>query len=413
MTTKITKLKLDNVGGFKDFELDFHDKLTVLIGNNGSGKTTILSSIALLLDLSLGINLEKNPDNNFLANNKNQLHFANQKFSNFQLLNNNPNINVDLYIYNNKCVLERKNRDINGLDTFKKLIDQLFMEKQYLPLFVYYPTYNAPVGNVKFSELELGNNPFATYISACSEGAFDFNRFFNWFKWQESIKREIGTNNKYEIIRKAIYQVLNDDKKTFNNLHITWLNNPQGDLCIEKNGTNLNINQLSAGEKMLLILVADLARRLIIANPESDKPLHGDGVILIDEIDLHLHPSWQRKIVPSLMEIFPNCQFIISTHSPLILGTVPHKNITILENFKPIKITPNSLGRDNNSILYDLMGVTERPEKTQKQLDKFYELLDEEKKEEAQNVLDDLSKYLGDDDIAIVQARVNLDFADF
>ncbi|MDM8565461.1 AAA family ATPase [Candidatus Halobeggiatoa sp. HSG11] len=413
MTTKITKLKLDNVGGFKDFELDFHDKLTVLIGNNGSGKTTILSSIALLLDLGLGINLEKNPNNNFLANNENQLHFANQKFSNYKLLNNSPNINVDLYIYNNKFLLERKNLDINGLDTFKKLIDQLFMERQYLPLFVYYPTYNAPIGNVKFSEIELENNIFAAYISACSEGVFDFNRFFNWFRWQESIKREIENNKKYEIVRQAIYQVLNDDKNTFDNLHITWLKNPQGDLCIEKNGTDLNINQLSAGEKMLLILVADLARRLIVANPESENPLHGDGVILIDEIDLHLHPSWQRKIVPCLMEIFPNCQFIISTHSPLILGTIQHESVTILDNFQPIKITPHTLGRDNNSILYDLMGVTKRPEKIQKQLDKFYELLDEDKKEEAQNILDDLSKDLGEDDTTIVKARVDLDFADF
>ncbi len=403
MTTKITKLKLDNVGGFKDFELEFHDKLTVLIGNNGSGKTTILSSIASLLDHVI-MGVKASPEHV-----KTIVGFSTRTYTSKK----------NIKFYRDKDIhisLDGHNITVADIDGFQLLIEKihdLYNSQGYLPLFVYYPAYNAPVGNVEFLDIKLENEPFAAYISACSEGVFDFNRFFNWFKWQESIKRETGTNNKYEIVRQAIYQVLNDKNNTFYNLHITWVNNPQGDLCIEKNGTNLNINQLSAGEKMLLILVADLTRRLIVANPENDNPLHGDGVILIDEIDLHLHPSWQRKIVPNLTKIFKNCQFIISTHSPLILGTVPPKNITILEDFKPIKITPNTLGRDNNSILYDLMGVTERPEQTQKELDKFYELLDEEKKEEAQNILDDLSKYLGEDDIAIVQARVNLDFADF
>ncbi|MFK5970592.1 MAG: AAA family ATPase [Candidatus Marithrix sp.] len=415
MTTKITKLKLDNVGGFKDFELDFHDKLTVLIGNNGSGKTTILSSIAFLFDIvfTLNVSLSRDPASGTFANRENIPFINRQKYLNYKLLNDIPTISIDSYIDNNNCSLTITDKTSVGVNEFEEIMKKLLNEKQYIPLFIYYPAYNAQVGNVEFSDIKLENDPLAAYISAFNEEIFDFNRFFNWFKWQESIKREIGTNNKYEIIRQAIYKVLNDKNNTFDNLHVTWLNNPQGDLCIDKNGTKLNINQLSAGEKMLLILVADLARRLIVANPESDNPLRGDGVILIDEIDLHLHPSWQRKIVPNLMKIFPNCQFIISTHSPLILGTVPHKNVTILEDFKPIKITPNTLGRDNNSILYDLMGVTERPEKTQKVLDKFYELLDEEKKEEAQNILDDLSEYLGEDDIAIVQARVNLEFEDF
>ncbi len=65
MTTKITKLKLDNVGGFKNFELELHDKLTVLIGNNGSGKTTILSSIAFLFDVTVGFSLEQKTDIDF------------------------------------------------------------------------------------------------------------------------------------------------------------------------------------------------------------------------------------------------------------------------------------------------------------------------------------------------------------
>ncbi len=392
MTTKLTKLKLHNIGGFKDFELNFHDKLTVLIGENGTGKTTILSNIALIL--------------NFLFD-----HLNGKKVSFGRLIEyKSSNIDCDINLDSKSFLLGLNNFELNGIDSFATTIKQLFNEYRYLPLFVYYPTYQTPLEKIVFSYVNIEDNPSEAYMSACNNEVFDVNRFFAWFKWQEGIKREVGNNKKYEIIRQAVCQVLTDNKTTFDNLYITWLKNPQGDLCIEKNGTVLNINQLSAGERMLMILVADLARRLIVANPKSDNPLHGDGVVLIDEIDLHLHPSWQRKIVPNLMEIFPNCQFIISTHSPLILSNISHNNIIILEDFQAVKVTPHTLGRDNNSILYDLMGVKQRPEQTQQKLDKLYKLIDDGNEFEAQNLLEKLSEDLGENDIAIVQARVSLDF---
>ena len=91
-------------------------------------------------------------------------------------------------------------------------------------------------------------------------------------------------------------------------------------LLAEKAGKTIVINQLSDGEKCLLALVGDLARRLALANPAGQKPLKGEGIILIDEIELHLHPRWQRNIVPSLEKTFSNCQFVITTHSPQVLG---------------------------------------------------------------------------------------------
>jgi predicted ATP-binding protein involved in virulence len=80
-----------------------------------------------------------------------------------------------------------------------------------------------------------------------------------------------------------------------------------------------NFNQLSQGEKSL-ILVGDIARRLAMMNPKLDNPLLGKGIILIDEIDMHLHPQWQRSIIQRLQTTFPNCQFILTTHSPLVIS---------------------------------------------------------------------------------------------
>lgn len=71
-----------------------------------------------------------------------------------------------------------------------------------------------------------------------------------------------------------------------------------------------------------MTLFGDLSRRLALANPQLENPCEGEGVVLIDEIDLHLHPSWQRQIVPALKRTFPHVQFIITTNSPQVLGEI-------------------------------------------------------------------------------------------
>ncbi|WP_309143275.1 AAA family ATPase [Nostoc sp. CHAB 5836] len=102
-------------------------------------------------------------------------------------------------------------------------------------------------------------------------------------------------------------------------------------MTVIKQGEELIVNQLSDGEKCLLAMVGDLARRLAIANPSLPDPLQGSGVVLIDEIELHLHPKWQREIIPALTRTFPNCQFIVTTHSPQVISQVKPEGIYILE----------------------------------------------------------------------------------
>ncbi|HCD1890397.1 TPA: AAA family ATPase, partial [Escherichia coli] len=102
-------------------------------------------------------------------------------------------------------------------------------------------------------------------------------------------------------------------------------------LVLIKNGIQLDAQQLSQGEKTILTLVGDLARRLSLLNPELQNPFEGQGIVLIDEVDLHLHPTWQQKIIERLLTTFPNVQFVLSTHSPQVISTVPARSIRILE----------------------------------------------------------------------------------
>ena len=128
---------------------------------------------------------------------------------------------------------------------------------------------------------------------------------------------------------------------------------------VYKGSETLDILQLSDGEKCTLALFGDLARRLAIANPSMTNPLEGQGVVLIDEIELHMHTSWQRKIVNVLKSTFPNIQFIITTHSPQVLGEVSDEfNVfTLLREQEEIicEEVGAYFGVDSNAVLEDAM----------------------------------------------------------
>ena len=127
----------------------------------------------------------------------------------------------------------------------------------------------------------------------------------------------------------------------------------------------LSIDQLSGGYRIMLALAADLARRMAQGNPHLDDPLQSEAVVLIDEIELHLHPSWQQRILADLARTFPNAQFIVSTHSPQVLTTVkPEHIVELRREGRGIVAEPASAptyGAAAGDVLATVMGVNERP----------------------------------------------------
>ena len=113
-----------------------------------------------------------------------------------------------------------------------------------------------------------------------------------------------------------------------------------------------------------------------------DSPAYRDGhahrgIVLIDEIDLHLHPKWQANVLPSLLRTFPELQFIVTTHSPIVLSHVDSDCVRLLDGFRLVDV-PFTRGRDPNSVLTEVFGVPLRPAETQAQIDHIAELIGEE-----------------------------------
>ncbi len=426
---RIEKLHIQNFRGFQDIELKFtKSNLAVLIGINGAGKSSILDCLAIMLA-------------QFVAKLRN-LQVADIELSENDIkLNSYSNVNtISILIGDTEEISWRmieegsSGQNHSNYDEIENYIQHLQENLKSnpdlnLPVMVYYQTHRMVLKNPYTFSLKKSKQEqyyqFHAYHKAFSSEINNFQDFFDWFKEEEDYENEIRLrenpdyrNPKLEIIRRAITNLLNKfSHHSFSNLRVVRSisqrfirNSGKPSLTITKNNQDFKIEQLSDGEKMLLMLVTDLARRLAIANPNSQDALLGEGIVLIDEIDLHLHPQWQRNVIPSLTQTFPNCQFIVTTHSPQVLSEVKKENVFILENYQIVKNTPHTYGKDSNSILYELMDVKERPEAVQNQINNCLKLIDDGQIERAKLALNELSNLLGQNDSEVVRANTLIDF---
>ncbi|MEA3294128.1 MAG: AAA family ATPase, partial [Euryarchaeota archaeon] len=318
------------------------------------------------------------------------------------------------------CEAEGKS-DLQELNDYTKRIQSKISEtseKVNLPLFVYYPVNRAVVEIPLKIRVRHTFDLLAAYDYALSSGA-NFRTFFEWFREREDLENE---NMRYrsqstfsdldpqyqfpdpqlEAVRSALTEFLPDFSD------FTIRRSPLR-MEVKKNGKHLTVNQLSGGELILIAMIGDLARRMAIANPDSTKPLQGSGIVLIDEIDLHLHPRWQRIIVHKLLEIFPNCQFIISTHSPHVITHVQPESLFLLEQKDSgiVARKPNeSYGKNVDRVLEDLMGLeTTRPDEVDSDLNRIFKTIDAGKLEEARRQITNLMQKIGADP-ELVKAEV-------
>ena len=192
-------------------------------------------------------------------------------------------------------------------------------------------------------------------------------------------------------------------------------------LTITKNGHKLNILQLSQGEKSLIALLLDITRRMMVLNPHIENPLKSPGIIIIDELDLHLHPRWQRSIVSNFEYIFPNCQFIVSTHSPQVISEVRHGQVIILDtNDDGIVYGYNpkqSYGLTSNEILNELMSENEtqlkRSSDVEYQINNIFDLIEEGKIEDAKEQISYLEESLNGDIPELVKAKMEIELIEW
>ena len=415
----VKQLKIRAFRGIESLDLTFQPGVNILIGTNGVGKSSAIECLVILLNeyvLKLTDTFDRSPSQSqdeivervtFDPTSKN--YTVDDAFQNYimQYLSrgmpkilaarvtdiknglNTASIEIMTTYHNHDFMWSSsiKNNKVesitHNLDQLKELVLKIRNQssqknKLCVPLVLFYPVNRSVAEFSLDSSDDLNKSQIEGLKDSLTGVHSGFDAFFGWFRELEDFENEERRDRpehrdyRLEAVRRAIPEFL----PNITNLRIR--RSPLR-MTVLKEGGELIVNQLSDGEKCLLAMVGDLARRLAITNPGLDNPLQGAGIVLIDEIELHLHPQWQRGVIPRLTSTFPNCQFIVSTHSPQIVSDVEPESVYILQQ-TPQGITAthpqSSYGRDSNRILEDLMGVPERPQWSDDGLRDLFRLID-------------------------------------
>lgn len=181
-------------------------------------------------------------------------------------------------------------------------------------------------------------------------------------------------------------------------------------VVLDQHGPQLFEN-LSDGQRIMLTLIGDLAMRAAILNPhlEGAALCNTPGVVMIDELDLHLHPKWQRRVIRDIKNAFPSLQFIASTHSPQLIGEAQPEEIRLLDG-NQTTVPPRSFGIDSSRILEEVMGATSRNPSVEGQLTLLFRHIDNEDFESARRLLTEVEGKIGPDDPEVTRARALMTF---
>ena len=411
---KLKSVTINNLRGIRNLTLNL-SSTTVLVGKNGAGKSTILDGIAFTL--SWFCRRMINPNSSGSSIQENDITNSEPE-SRIHIVTDIEGEEVDWEIISARSGYSQPQRSkYRGLtNKIRNMQDNAFIDPKIpLPTIVYYSIHRAvnqvPIDGPTHTE---ANRYKDLYGDAISGDRQDFKGFFEWFRKQEDIenqKRSEGDisfrDHQLAAVRNAVLKILDG----FSDLKIQRTEKTTVMVAV-KDSQTLEINQLSDGEKCVIGMVGDLARRLSIANPSMENPLNGYGVVLIDEIELHLHPQLQRAVIPFLTSTFPKCQFIISTHSAPIISHINIFPVFLLENSNA-GIQTHELhpyGQDVIRLLNNVFGTEGRPPEIQQDLAKCAELIDNDKLDQAQELLDDISSRIDKNDPEITRLQTELYF---
>jgi predicted ATP-binding protein involved in virulence len=372
----------------------FHPRLTVFAANNGAGKTSILDAIALafgafltrlpkisgsnLADKDIAIN--HNPDEPFMIITAN-VQFDVEQSAKWYRIRSAPGRTLDRKIAK-EIAEQRAPSGLKEINAYADYLSSHVESEVVFPILAYYGTGRA-ILDIPQRRRGFGKDfpRFQSYWD-CLNPRTNFKKLFEYFYFLEDLERREKvemSNLKHEngqlcAIRAAICSFL-QDKYTNPRTALRPLRFLLDD---STDGISYSIDQLSDGYKTSLAMVMDIACRAVEANPHlGEEALNVPGIVLIDEIELHLHPSWQQRIIPDLQRTFPNVQFICTTHSPQVLSTVPSECIrTVGEDGRITEPNCKTYGAESKRILEELMGVNSRPPVHKKELREFIRITD-------------------------------------
>lgn len=422
----LESIKLHNFRCFSDLEVDFNKQLNVIVGSNGAGKSAILEAASIAagtftsaLDgisnygirrsdaryqyYEMGGTVDSQAQFPVSISAKGKMNESNNEISWTRSLNSSKGRGGFAGARQlTDIALKYQERLRNG-DT--SLI---------LPVISYYGTGRlwAQHREKKFNTFEK-NTRTNGYIDSL-DGAASDKLIMKWFEKMTVEQYRNSMTTSFRAVCNAIekcFSLITGHKKVevqynfdINDIDIIYEDNNQKMVKIP-------IYQLSDGYRCTISLITDIAYRMALLNPQLGENVISktNGIVLIDEIDLHLHPIWQQRIINDLMTIFPEVQFIVSTHAPAVINSIKSEYLLVLNNHKVYKASNETFGKDANTILREVMNTSERPSEVKLKFQACYEAIDDCEYEKALEIVGGLERMIGSNDPELNSCRLRIE----
>ncbi|MGF1767250.1 AAA family ATPase [Enterovibrio makurazakiensis] len=391
---KLKKLTLSNFRGFQRFECEFNEGINVLVGLNGHGKTTILDAISIGYGqyfTALGTGVDRGVRDSEIRIAK---HFATDKQA-YTMESQFP-VSVSCETFPSSVIegfpeaWERRRNTKKGRTTqvkplkdFAKVLQNWVQsnERVTLPVFGYYGT-GRLWKQKKLSSFKVASLSQSSRLEGyrdCMDPESSYTAFAEWLR-EETIAE---VERRLEIVEEAgfsqsalvtgstvrsrllgaITTAVNEALKPSGWSNMRYSAQNKEIIATHPEQGHVPVSMLSDGVRNMIGMIADIAYRCVRLNPhlEDQAVNQTHGLVLVDEIDMHLHPQWQQLVLGSLVDAFPNIQFVVTTHSPQVLTTVKKDQILILTHDSAVTPFGNTFGETSNYVLNHVLGVNSRP----------------------------------------------------
>ncbi len=432
---RIDRLELQNFKKFAEATFEFPrpvDSLPgagsfhVLIGENGTGKTTILDAIAV----TLGVWLEWKPDS-LLANSHRRLKKEDKRLigtpqgdrTQFQRVLQTMSVRANGVILDTKQLAWGQSLPVGRTkvsNTASKTALELIWsayervgqgEQVVLPVICYYGAGRAWLAHNERNKAKAKSNGPANRWEAFYDCLNERIRIADLAHWFLGEHIAMGNRNGrprpgFEVVRRAVMACVPGADGI-------WYDSDSKEITLSINGNPQPFGNLSAGQRVMLALVADLAIRMVTQNNflvpseelgPQDEPLprvlaQTPGVVLIDELDVHLHPKWQRRVAGDLKKVFPRVQFLTTTHSPQVIGEILPEEIIRLDPDGTHDVPAQSYGMDTNWILEVLMDADKEEPEITHAVEAIFKLIANRQLENAQAKIVELRQRIGNSEM--------------
>jgi predicted ATP-binding protein involved in virulence len=405
---EVRSINIENFRCINQAEIEFDPNITILVGRNGSGKTSVLDAIALGLQ-NVQIAWEYATKSRSLP--------RPERIDASDINGNSKHLLVDLLLNTSlKDILGQKtirfrNHSENSItnESFSHLVSA-FSEintRFHKPLFLYYGQGRAFENGRSSRQAALSQDSLNGDLRAIS----NLEEWWNQRDAEEArTVRDTGQADfrdpQLEAIRSLVRRI-----EGFRDIFYSSTLKQQGLYFRKLDNATVHVSRLSSGEKSYIILLADLARRLQLSSLERDIASI-PGIVLIDEIELNLHPAWQSEIVPTIRQVFPSCQFIITTHSPQVISGVESSCIRVLRRTKSgglsVSTPLSTRGRSSNYLLEGVFEAFERLPEVDNMIHDFNEAIDKREPQRAAGILERLTQAIEGDpsDLLVFKKRL-------